>query len=111
MGRTRLAGAEPRVAGPRVERRSPPAARGGGDGEEAGLRRATAIPIGAAVEPALLEPDSEPAYAETLAREFGSLTPENAMKWERIHPGETVWRWEPADRLVAFARGGLRAAV
>jgi endo-1,4-beta-xylanase len=87
-----------------VERRPPPAARGGGDGDEAGLRTATAIPIGAAVEPALLEPDSEPAYAETLAREFGSVTPENAMKWERIHPGEIAWRWEPADRLVAFAR-------
>jgi endo-1,4-beta-xylanase len=86
-----------------VERCSPPAPRGerGGD-DNTGLRSWTAIPIGAAVEPALLESDS--AYAETLAREFASITPENAMKWERIHPGETAWGWEPADRLVAFAR-------
>jgi endo-1,4-beta-xylanase len=60
------------------------------------------MPIGAAVEPALLE--SDVAYAETLAREFGSITPENAMKWGPIHPDESTWRWEPIDRLVEFAR-------
>jgi endo-1,4-beta-xylanase len=60
------------------------------------------MPIGAAVEPALLE--SDVAYAETLAREFGSITPENVMKWGPIHPDESAWRWEPADRLVEFAR-------
>ena len=81
--------------------RPSPGARAGGDGA-AGLQSTTAIPIGAAVEPDLLE--SDVAYAETLAREFGSLTPENAMKWALIHPAESDWRWEPADRLVAFAR-------
>jgi endo-1,4-beta-xylanase len=69
---------------------------------EAGLRSLAAMPIGAAVEPALLE--SDVAYAETLAREFGSITAENAMKWAPIHPDESVWRWQPADRLVEFAR-------
>jgi endo-1,4-beta-xylanase len=81
--------------------RPSPGARAAGDGA-AGLQSTTAIPIGAAVEPDLLE--SDVAYAETLAREFGSLTPENAMKWALIHPAESDWRWEPADRLVAFAR-------
>ena len=102
LRRARLAGAQPRVAGRPVARARPsPGARAGGEGA-AGLQSTTAIPIGAAVEPDLLE--SDVAYAETLAREFGSLAPENAMKWALIHPAESAWRWEPADRLVAFAR-------
>lgn len=82
-------------------RRPSPVAGAGGAGD-ASLRSLTAMPIGAAAEPALLE--SDVAYAETLAREFGSITPENAMKWGPIHPDESAWRWEPADRLVEYAR-------
>ena len=82
-------------------RRPSPVAGAGGAGD-ASLRSLTAMPIGAAAEPALLE--SDVAYAETLAREFCSITPENAMKWGPIHPDEFAWRWEPADRLVEFAR-------
>jgi endo-1,4-beta-xylanase len=59
------------------------------------------VPIGAAVDPDLLIEDAD--YARTLAREFNALTPENAMKWERIQPREGEWRFDPADRLVAFA--------
>ena len=78
-----LAGTEPSVAG------------GGG--------RA----VGAAVEPDLLESDA--AYRATVVREFNAVTPENAMKWERIHPAEREWSFEPADRLVAFAEAhGMR---
>jgi endo-1,4-beta-xylanase len=59
------------------------------------------VPVGAAVEPALLESDA--AYAETLAREFSSVTPENAMKWGPIHPDPYAWQWAPADRVLEFA--------
>jgi endo-1,4-beta-xylanase len=38
-----------------------------------------------------------------MAREFNMLTPENDMKHSRIHPGRDVYRFEPADSLVAFA--------
>ena len=42
-------------------------------------------------------------FRAVLAREFSVLTPENDMKHERIHPGRDVYRFEPADSLVAFA--------
>jgi len=90
-----------------VDRRRPsPAARAGGAGAE-GLRSLTAVPVGAAVEPAFLESDA--TYAETVAREFSSVTPENAMKWGPIHPDESAWRWAPADRVLEFAAAhGMR---
>jgi endo-1,4-beta-xylanase len=65
------------------------------------LRTLADFPIGAAVDPLVLATD--PAYRETLAREFSAITPENAMKWGPVHPGEREWRFEPADQLVAFA--------
>ncbi len=65
------------------------------------LRTAADVPVGAAVDPDLLATDA--AYARTLAREFSAITPENAMKWGPVHPGEGEWHFEPADQLVAFA--------
>ncbi len=38
-----------------------------------------------------------------VLEQFNALTAENAMKWERIHPAEGEWNWEPADQLVDFA--------
>ena len=59
------------------------------------------IRIGAAVNPSRL---SEPAYAETLAREFNQAEPENAMKFGPIHPARDQFNWLPADAVVNFAR-------
>jgi endo-1,4-beta-xylanase len=76
--------------------------------EDAGepLRAAAAMPVGAAVEPHLLE---DAAYRATLLREFNAITPENAMKWGPVHPAERGWRFDPADQLVAFAEAhGMR---
>lgn len=42
-------------------------------------------------------------FKTTLAHEFNLLTPENDMKFERIHPARDVYRFEPADSLVTFA--------
>ena len=56
--------------------------------------------IGAAVEPGLLE---NPAYTETLASQYNSLTPENRMKWQFIHPEKDRYDFSGADRLVEFA--------
>jgi endo-1,4-beta-xylanase len=44
------------------------------------------------------------AYADTLAREFDSVTPENAMKWESVEPQRGVNTFGPADSIVDFAR-------
>ena len=49
--------------------------------------------IGTAVRPAQL---SEPAYASTLAREFNMLEPEDALKWEVVHPERAVFRFFPS---------------
>jgi endo-1,4-beta-xylanase len=46
---------------------------------------------------------SEPAYTDTLAREFNMLEPEDAMKWAVIRPDEKTFDFTDADRLVAFA--------
>src|SRR5579864_3210026 len=46
----------------------------------------------------------EPAYAATLGSQYNMLEPENAMKWESIHPAQTTYNFEPGDALVAFAQ-------
>ncbi len=56
--------------------------------------------VGTAVRPAQL---SEKAYASTLAREFNLLEPEDALKWEVIHPTRDSFDFSQADRIVDFA--------
>ena len=46
----------------------------------------------------------EPKYRNTLAREFNAVTPENAMKWDTIHPEQDRYDFEPADEIVEFAQ-------
>jgi endo-1,4-beta-xylanase len=55
--------------------------------------------FGAAIEPALL---ADPVYGG-LARQFNSVTPENAMKWRSVEPAEGIFDWRAADALAAFA--------
>jgi endo-1,4-beta-xylanase len=62
--------------------------------------------IGAAVRPAKL---SEAAYASTLAREFNMLEPEDALKWEVVHPEPQLFDFSQADQIVDFAtRHGMK---
>jgi endo-1,4-beta-xylanase len=62
--------------------------------------------IGTAVRTAQL---SEPAYASTLAREFNMLEPEDALKWEYVHPERQSFDFSQADQIVDFAIGhGMR---
>ncbi|MBI3646452.1 MAG: endo-1,4-beta-xylanase [Acidobacteriales bacterium] len=58
------------------------------------------ILVGTAVRPEQL---SEPAYAATLAHEFNLLEPEDAMKWEVLHPAPETFDFTQADRIVPFA--------
>lgn len=65
--------------------------------------RAAGIEIGVAVEAAMLAPGS--ASAATIAREFSSLTAENAMKWQPLAPAAPgVYAFDPADAIVDFAQ-------
>ena len=52
--------------------------------------------VGAAARPEQL---ADASYAETLAREYNFVTPENAMKWMEIESDG----FGPADQLVDFA--------
>ena len=65
------------------------------------LAQARGIQIGAAVAAGPLR--SEPLYAQTLAREFSMLTPENAMKFGPLHPGRERYDFSDADAIVDFA--------
>jgi endo-1,4-beta-xylanase len=57
--------------------------------------------MGAAVSPQGLKREEE---ARLIIKEFGSMTPENAMKMGPIHPKENEYFWKDADSIVAFAR-------
>jgi endo-1,4-beta-xylanase len=68
--------------------------------------RGAGMLIGAAVRPAQL---SEAAYASTLAREFNMLEPEDALKWEVVHPERQSFDFSQADQIVDFAiRHGMQ---
>lgn len=62
---------------------------------------ADAFRVGAALNPSqFLEHD--PGEATLVKQHFNSVTPENVMKWERIHPRPGEYDFEQADRFVAF---------
>ena len=44
----------------------------------------------------------EPKAMELVARHFNSITPENIMKWEEIHPEPERYNFEASDKYVAF---------
>ena len=81
----------------------------GAGNQEQSLRevaQTSGLLIGTAVRPAAL---SEPAYASTLAREFNMVEPEDALKWEVVHPERGSYDFSPADQIVDFAaRHGMK---
>lgn len=81
----------------------------GAGNQEQSLReaaQASGLLIGTAVRPTAL---SEPAYASTLAREFNMLEPEDALKWEVVHPERESYDFSQADQMVDFAaRHGMK---
>jgi endo-1,4-beta-xylanase len=58
--------------------------------------------IGTAVRIEALRSDS--IYRNVLARQYNAVTPENAMKFETIHPAPDTYDFEEADQIVDFAR-------
>ncbi|WP_432534768.1 endo-1,4-beta-xylanase [Kineococcus arenarius] len=43
-------------------------------------------------------------YRDRMAREFNSLSAENQMKWEYIHPTRDYYNFYPADAIVRYAQ-------
>jgi endo-1,4-beta-xylanase len=66
------------------------------------LARHTKLEIGTAVDTTALRNDA--TYRRLVATEFSSVTPENVMKWEVVHPERGRYDFSEADQLVAFAR-------
>jgi endo-1,4-beta-xylanase len=62
--------------------------------------RETGMRVGVALSAGRL---SRTEYAETAAREFNYLTPENEMKWDTIEPSPAEFDFGPADTLMRFA--------
>lgn len=56
------------------------------------------FPIGSAVNPTTIE-----THKDLLEKHFNSITPENQMKWEIIHPLPDVYNFSEADKIVEFA--------
>lgn len=46
--------------------------------------------------------DNDAASAALVKAQFNSVTPENDLKWERIHPTPDHYNFGPADRYVDF---------
>jgi endo-1,4-beta-xylanase len=65
------------------------------------------MPAGTLIGVALNQRQSDGHDAAAVAiatRHFNSITPENLLKWEAVHPQPDRWAFEPADRLVAFGQ-------
>jgi endo-1,4-beta-xylanase len=62
--------------------------------------------VGTAVRPSSF---SEAAYAETLAREYNLVEPEDAMKWRTVRPKPGSFDFREGDEVVRFAQAhGMR---
>jgi endo-1,4-beta-xylanase len=57
--------------------------------------------IGAALNRRIVS-GSDPEGAALAAAQFNTITPENDMKWEMIHPQPGVYNFGPADKFVEF---------
>ena len=44
----------------------------------------------------------EPDAMAMVAKHFNSITPENILKWEEVHPKPDQYNFEAPDRYVAF---------
>jgi endo-1,4-beta-xylanase len=74
--------------------------------EQAGLqdlatRKRPGFLFGAAMALAPTVADSE--YAKTAFNNFGSMTTENALKWQFVHPEKDTYNFQEADALVELA--------
>jgi len=62
------------------------------------------VRIGAALNRAQSD-GGDAAGVAIVARQFNSISPENLLKWEAVHPDPDRFDFEPADRYVEFGRG------
>jgi endo-1,4-beta-xylanase len=63
---------------------------------------ADAFRVGAALGTAQVLGE-EPAALELVAAQYNTVTPENLLKWQQVHPQPGAYNFDPADRFVAWA--------
>ena len=52
--------------------------------------------------------DGDPVATAIVTRQFNTVTAENDLKWEKVHPGPNRYDFEPSDRYVDFGtRNGM----
>jgi endo-1,4-beta-xylanase len=66
--------------------------------QTAGLR---GLMVGTAVEPGFLAADA--SYRSIVSDEFSTLTPENVMKFDHIHPARESYSFCDSDALLSYA--------
>ncbi len=59
--------------------------------------------IGAAINTDIAS-GKHPDVTDIIKRDFGSVTPENSMKWGSLRTADGGWQWEEADLFMNFAR-------
>jgi endo-1,4-beta-xylanase len=78
-------------------------------GAQASLKEAFAgdFRVGAALSPKQFD-ERDAAEVALVKRQFNTITPENALKWERVHPRPGQYDFGPSDAYVAFGeRNGM----
>ena len=75
------------------------------DGAEPALKAVfrDAFRVGAALNPAQFG-ERDTAGVAIIRKHFDTITPENVLKWERVHPRPGVYAFEEPDQYVAFGR-------
>jgi endo-1,4-beta-xylanase len=66
------------------------------------LKAVASFLVGAAVNPQLIA--SNPAYKLAVQQNFNSITTENSIQMNRIHPKAGQYSWTETDALVNFAK-------
>lgn len=59
--------------------------------------------IGAALNPSVFE-ETNARDAAIVTSQFNTISPENVLKWEAIHPRPDTYNFDPADHYVAFGQ-------
>ena len=59
--------------------------------------------VGAALNPAQFSGENQ-AEDAIIKTQFNTISPENVLKWERIHPKPDVYDFSPADKYVQFGQ-------
>jgi endo-1,4-beta-xylanase len=63
----------------------------------------SSLHVGAALNQAQVD-GRDAAATAIVVQHFNSITPENLLKWEAVHPDPDRYDFEAADRFVAFGR-------